>query len=150
MYALIPIALIAVVLRLMLGSAGTDEARIHGDNMASAQVGDSMLALHAKAAEYARSNPSVTGSATDTAISMPSWFVRPAGVGVYLNAGSSFVYYTGPETGVASYIYSQTEDPYGSGKNNGGTLLSPNAAPSDTSLLTIPNQVPNGATVVMP
>ncbi|MDM8356534.1 type IV pilus biogenesis protein PilM [Pandoraea communis] len=150
MYALIPIALIAAVLSWMLGTAGTDEARIHGDDIATAQVGDSMLALHARAAEYARTNHSVTGPATDTAISMPTWFVRPAGVGVYLDAGSSYVYYTGPEAGVAGYIYSQTEDPYGSGKNNGGTLLSPNALPSDTSLLRIPTQVPNGAIVVMP
>jgi hypothetical protein len=55
----------------------------------------SMLVYRSAAAEYARNNPAFAGVPADSALSLPNWYSKPAGVTSYLSGGSAYTYYTG-------------------------------------------------------
>ena len=121
-----------------------------------ASAGDSMIIYSNYAMAYAQQNPTVTTTPTVTALNLPSWYVvpkTPAGtalISAYVQSGKAYTYYTGSIVGVGGYIAQKMQNGYIAGINNNGVLASPMLPAASTATETIPSQVPNGSTVLLP
>lgn len=106
----------------------------------------SMLVYRSAAAEYARNNPAFAGVPADSALSLPNWYSKPAGVTSYLSGGSAYTYYTGATpAGLPAALVDRTQATT-VGVKRSGTLFSPTAGNTG---ITIPAAVPDGAVVAV-
>jgi hypothetical protein len=143
-----PLVAILLLFATFSSQNNVDDGAIAIANEETANIGQSMMALHTFASEYASSNSTYVGTASNAVLATPTWYVRPGFVNVYVNAGKAYVYYTGSVQGLPGWLLTTSQDAYGAGVNNNGILVS--AGATDTSAETIPTQVPNGAVVLMP
>lgn len=105
----------------------------------------SLLTYRAKAAEFARSNPTFTGHATDSVLNLPGWFIKPSGMKAYVTGGISYSYYPNNPNGLLDSMIRATESVQ-VGVKTSGKLVSPKSA--QTSIL-LPSAIPEGAIVVL-
>lgn len=94
-------------------------------------------------AEYAHSNPGITGSPADTALSLPGWWVHAPGVSGYIQGGSSYTFYASPPNGLVTTLAELTHS-VAVGYASGGQLVSPTGGATGVVL---PAAVPAGAAV---
>lgn len=93
---------------------------------------------------YARSNPGVTGAVADTALGLPTWFVRINGVNNYVAGGKGYVYYSTSRPEAAYMIVKSSNNSIHAGINHGGYLYNPI---SGTTTITLPAAIPDGSVV---
>ncbi len=104
-----------------------------------------ILVYRSAAAEYARANPSFSGIPPDSALSLPNWYNKPAGVAAYLADGSSFTFYAEASPGLPAALVERTESVV-VGVNRTGYLVSPS---SGNIGLVLPPAIPDGAVVAL-
>jgi hypothetical protein len=86
------------------------------------------LAVYGRAVErYAQANPSVTGAVADTALVLPTWFVRDAQVRNYVQAGRAYTYATARDAGDAYAIAEAMGGDATAGVKTAGRLNQPGA-----------------------
>lgn len=106
----------------------------------------SMLVYRSAVAEYAKQNPGYIGTPADSALALPSWFVKPSGVSAYLTAGQSYTFIAAPVvSGLPAALFERTES-IAVGVNRSGILISPS---SGQTSITIPSSIPEGAVVTV-
>lgn len=109
-------------------------------------VSRSFLIYRSAAAQYAVVHPSYTGTPTDAALALPSWFSKPSGLAAYVMAGQSYTYFTGTvAAGLPAALVERTQS-MSVGVNRSGLLYSPIAGVTN---VTIPSLVPEGAVVAL-
>lgn len=109
-------------------------------------ISRNFLIYRSAAANYATSNPSFTGTPSDAALNLPSWYSKPSGVMAYLAAGKSYTYFTAHSiSGMPALLVERTQS-LAVGVNRSGVLYSPRAGQTGTVL---PAQIPEGAVVAV-
>lgn len=107
---------------------------------------DGLLFYRNTVANYATANPTVTGSIADATLGLPSWYNKPIQLGNYIQAGRSYVFYTGNGAqGLASALYKKTLS-INFGTNTGGILYNP---ASGNTGIPLPPQVPAQSLVIL-
>ncbi len=105
-----------------------------------------LLVYRSAAAEYAKANPSFTGSPGDAALNLPGWFTKTSGVMTYLAAGRSYTYFVGSvPPGLPAALVERTQS-MSVGVNRSGILVSPT---SGSTGITLPPIIPEGAAVAV-
>ena len=100
------------------------------------------LTYRSAAAGFAQSNPGFSGKPDDTALNLPTWFVKPLGIEAYINAGTTYTFYNGTApAGMPSTLVDMTQSTM-VGVNRAGVLVSPKAGVTG---IPIPSVVPDGA-----
>lgn len=95
---------------------------------------------------FSKSNPGFGGMPDDSALNLPTWFIKPAGVASYISAGTAYTYLNDIiQPGLPSRLVELTQS-MAIGVNNTGILVSPYAGPTG---ITVPGAVPNGAIVAV-
>ncbi|WP_261793905.1 type IV pilus biogenesis protein PilM [Pseudomonas oryzihabitans] len=94
-------------------------------------------------AEYAYTNPGITGTPPDSALPLPNWWSHVSGVSGYVQAGSSYTYYASPPNSLVTALVELTGS-LSIGYAYGGQLVSPSGGSTG---VTLPAAVPNGAAV---
>lgn len=139
-----------VVLVVMLSTSflfNSDQAaqdRIQSAADVSA-VSISMLVYRNAVANYVSSNPGFSGVVADGSLNLPSWYVKPQGLGNYVVSGQSYTYYTEFIPGLAGELARRTES-INVGTNRNGVLQSPNIA--NTGIV-LPAPIPIGSVVLV-
>lgn len=105
----------------------------------------SMLAYRNVVATFSEANPAFVGSASDSALNLPVWYVRPLNLSNYIVAGKSYIFFTEAVPGLAGSLARETES-INVGTNIGGVLISPNTG--NTGIL-LPAQIPVSAVTMI-
>jgi len=105
----------------------------------------SMLVYRSAAAEFARANPAFVGAPSDSVLSLPTWFKKPAGISAYIQAGRSYTYLSGGPGGLLDALTVATESEQ-VGVKRAGVLISSRSTSTGVSL---PAAVPEDAIVVL-
>jgi hypothetical protein len=105
----------------------------------------SMLVYRNIVAKFSEANPAFVGSASDSALNLPAWYVRPLGLNNYIVAGKSYIFFTDAVPGLAGSLARDTES-INVGTNIGGVLISPNTG--NTGIL-LPAQIPVSAVAMI-
>jgi len=92
-------------------------------------------------AEYAHTNPTITGAPADSALALPTWYRKLPNVSGYVNAGQSFTYYPTPPNGLVSKMVDLTQS-QAIGTVVASTLQSPI---SGNMGVVVPQTIPNGS-----
>ena len=104
------------------------------------------LVYRSAVTEFSKSNPGFGGMPDDSALNLPTWFIKPAGVASYISAGTAYTYLNDIiQPGLPSRLVELTQS-MAIGVNNTGILVSPYAGPTG---ITVPGAVPNGAIVAV-
>lgn len=125
-------------------------ATITGQNNLAAKgqidaTSGSMLLYRNAVSAYTASNPHAVGTVQDSLLGLPSWYRKAPGLGNYVSAGTSYVFFTGDMPGLISSIHETTES-IAIGVNESGVLVSPSGgAPA----IPLPPQVPQRAVVIV-
>eukprot|EP01132_Coremiostelium_polycephalum_P021478 gene21478-25505_t len=105
-------------------------------------LGRSFLIYRSAAAGFAQSNPGFSGKPDDTALNLPTWFVKPLGIEAYINAGTTYTFYNGTApAGMPATLVDLTQSTT-VGVNRAGVLVSPKAGVTG---IPIPSVIPDGA-----
>ena len=105
----------------------------------------SMLVYRNVVATFSTYNPTFVGSASDSALNLPVWYVRPLHLSNYIVAGKSYIFFTEAVPGLAGSLARDTES-INVGTNIGGVLISPNTG--NTGIL-LPAQIPVSAVAMI-
>lgn len=137
-----------VILVVMLAGAGLLSEQLQSsDNRRQAvdvsALAHNLLIYRNALAEYAYNNPGIAGAPADSALALPTWWVHTAGVGGYVQAGSSYAYYATPPNGLVTTLADLTQS-IAVGYATGGQLVSPSGGATGIAL---PSAVPAGAAV---
>ena len=100
-----------------------------------------MITYRNALAEYAHTNPTVTGTPADSVLALPTWYRKLPNVSGYVNAGQSFTYYPTPPNGLVSKIVDLTQS-QAIGTVVASTLQSPI---SGNMGVVVPPAIPNGS-----
>ena len=92
---------------------------------------------------YVRSNPSYVGDVQDSALGLPSWYVKLSGIRCYASAGRGFLYLTDVSERQGIEVADQMALKYASGRNQSGQVIS-----GSGEAFNVPGQVPNGSYVI--
>lgn len=142
-----------VVLFLIVGvvtSVASTIARNTSNYQAAAEAtatGDNMRAYHGFLKVYAAAHPAFTGTVSDTAVPVPTWFSHGATVQNYVASGKAYVYNTAPPTGLVGYLAKGTIYSINVGVNTNGTLVGPTTYGQPPTA--IPAAIPNNSVVIM-
>jgi len=137
------LGLIVISLGLLTQKQNNDEALSSSASIDA--LSRSMLVYRDAAAEYAHSNPGFTGVPTDTALKLPSWYVKQIGVTSYIVGGISYTFVAAPPAGLPGVLAKHTESATVGFKRN-GLLYSPTTG--NTSII-VPAAVPEGSVVAV-
>lgn len=107
-------------------------------------ISGSMAVYHSYVVAYAEANPGVTGSVSDAALGLPSWFNKVAGVSNYVSGGKGYVYYASPPGELAHQLLSDTSNSIFVGVKQGGYVINPL---SGQSTIAVPAAIPDGVVV---
>lgn len=105
----------------------------------------SLLLYRSAAAEFAMSNPGFTGTPADAALSLPTWFRKPAGISTYIAGGQSYTFYPSGPAGLPAALADTTESEL-VGVKRSGVLVSPR---STSTVIALPASIPEGAVVAL-
>lgn len=100
-----------------------------------------MITYRNALAEYAHTNPTVTGTPADSVLALPTWYRKLPNVSGYVNAGQSFTYYPTPPNGLVSKMVDLTQS-QAIGTVVASTLQSPI---SGNMGVVVPPAIPNGS-----
>ncbi|MFC6299104.1 type IV pilus biogenesis protein PilM [Pseudomonas sp. CCM 7893] len=105
-----------------------------------------MWVYRSAAMQYARSNPSFSGTPDDRLLNLPEWFTKSVGVSSYLAAGKAYTYFNGvAPSGLPSSLVDLTKST-SIGVKRSGVLISPMIGITN---VVIPPAIPEGATVIV-
>lgn len=140
-----------IALTLLLIAGGISSQFQHQiENSAEAATVDvisrSLLVYRSAAAEFARANPNFFGTPPESALNLPTWYIKQSNITTYLVGGVSYTFVTGTiPPGLPAALADLTES--GTvGVNRSGLLYSPT---NGNMAIPIPVQVPNGAAVAV-
>ncbi len=140
-----------IVLTFLLIAVGLidhykDQSTRDADSASVDSISRGLLVYRSAASEFARDNPSFTGSPDEDDLNLPGWYSKPTGVTAFVAAGQSFTYYTGnAAAGLPAELVKTTRSGV-VGVNRSGFLMSPSAGQTGIS---IPAAVPDGAVVAV-
>lgn len=140
-----------VVLMILIIATGISIETQHDAQRASDyatldSLSRNFLVYRSAAAGFAQSNPTYSGMPDDSALNLPTWFVKPVGVASYISAGTAYTYFYGiAPSGMPSALIELTQS-MAVGVNRSGILISPSAGPTG---LSVPAAVPDGAIVAV-
>ena len=143
-----PILWIFLVVLLFSGGLmmrSHNQAESAAEHSAIDTLAQSLLLYRSAAAEFAKANPGFTGTPTDVALSLPTWFKKPTGISAYIAGGQSYTFYPSGPAGLPAALADITESDQVGVKRSGG-LISPRTA--NTGIL-LPAPIPEGAVVVL-
>ncbi len=100
-----------------------------------------MITYRNALAEYAHTNPTITGAPADSVLALPTWYRKLPNVSGYVNAGQSFTYYPTPPNGLVSKMVDLTQS-QAIGTVVASTLQSPI---SGNMGVVVPPAIPNGS-----
>lgn len=138
-------AVLALVGTLFLQTGSRTAANANGTE-AAAIVGNMMVYRNA-VSPYARNNPAAVGTVIDSALGLPSWYQRIAGVNHYLNAGTGYVYFSTTRPEVAYQILKASNNAINTGIKRSGYLVNPLSTTNYSSPVALPAAIPEGSVV---
>lgn len=104
------------------------------------------LVYRSAVTEFSKSNPGFGGMPDDSALNLPTWFIKPAGVASFISAGMAYTYLNDiAQSGMPSRLAELTQS-MAVGVNHAGMLVSPWAGPTG---ITVPSTVPEGVIVAV-
>lgn len=120
--------------------------RLTADNIAgeASAISGNMMVYRNAVSDYARANPTVTGSVADGALTFPTWYSKISGISNYVAAGKGYVYYSAQRPELAYQLVKSTNNTILSGIKRSGVLYNPI---SGTSSISIPVAIPNESVV---
>jgi hypothetical protein len=122
-----------------------DTSNANGEAMA---ISGSMEVYRNCVLIYAQNNPAATGTVADSALNLPSWFVKMNGVSNYVTGGKGYVWYATTQpvgSALTSQILQDTNNLINVGIDQNGVLFNPIAG---TTTITLPATIPNGSVVI--
>ncbi|MHC5209034.1 type IV pilus biogenesis protein PilM [Pseudomonas chlororaphis] len=122
-------------------SNNSEQSSIASENEA---IAGNMQVYKSAVIRYVELTPSASGTISDSALVLPSWYSRFQGVSNYVAFGKVYVYYVGREE-LASFIAGKTES-MTVGINRGGILMSPR---SGNTGIALPVVIPESSVVIM-
>lgn len=127
--------------------SGTESLDSHQVSVAAEYeaIAGNMLVYRGFVSQYAVNNPTVSGAISDSALGLPSWFIRSQYLSNYVAAGKSYVFYSAFVPGLASSIADTTAS-MNVGTNSGGMLNSPGKGQTG---IVLPSQVPQSSVVII-
>lgn len=108
-------------------------------------LAQSLLLYRSAAAEFAKANPAFTGTPADVALSLPTWFKKPAGISAYIAGGQSYTFYPSGPAGLPAALADTTESEL-VGVKRSGVLVSPR---STSTAIALPASIPEGSVVAL-
>jgi len=142
MYGAVFLAL-ALMLGLLLDL--DDQAARSSESTDLSVLAHSLLVYRNALAEYAVAHPGVTGAVADSALNLPTWYVKASGVQGYIAAGRSYTYCSDPPRGLATQLGELTGRSLAVGSVSGGQLVNPFAGQVGVS---VPTAIPQGSVVL--
>lgn len=141
------IGLLLTLLIVVAGIFGSGEARQVNlqDRAEASAIAGNMLVYRNAVAAFAEANPTQIGTVPDSALALPTWYVKAPYLSHYMQAGKCYVYYTAFVSGLASALAQKTES-VAVGINVNGQLSSPNVV---TTGIVLPAQVPLSSVVLV-
>ena len=143
------LSILAVVLAfvgtllLQTGSRTTTNANT---NEAIAIAGNMMVYRNAVSL-YAHDNPTASGTLSDSAFSLPTWYQRISGVGHYLNTGTAYIYYSTTRPELAYQVVKSTNNAITVGIKRGGYLINPLSTTNYSQPVALPSAIPEESVV---
>lgn len=112
-----------------------------------ASLAENLSIYQGHAKRFLTTNPGHTGSVSDAALGLPSWYGKQENMNVYVASGKAYVYLVGNGAGLlsesAGYVRDRTK------LASWGVKQSGFVSTADGKLLPVPSQVPEGAFVVV-
>jgi hypothetical protein len=132
---------------IFFGAVYTDtQHQLGADNVAgeASAISGNMMVYRNAVSQYARANPSATGTVSDASLSLPPWYARISGISNYVAGGKGYVYYSNQRGELAYQLLKNTNNTMLSGIKRSGVLYNP---VSGTSTITIPSAIPDESVV---
>ncbi|MGF0335775.1 type IV pilus biogenesis protein PilM [Ectopseudomonas toyotomiensis] len=139
-----------IVFTLVIVAGGVFSQMQHQDNQTSEfasldALSRGMLVYRSAVSAYARANPGYSGIPSDAALSLPDWYIKPAGITAYIVDGSAYTFSTKAVPGLPAALVERTESVV-IGVNRAGYLVSP---ASGNMAILLPSTIPEGAVVAV-
>lgn len=143
-----PILWVLVVALIISGGImmrSSDEAQSAADHSTIDTLSQSLLVYRSAVAEFAKLNPSFTGSPADSALNLPPWFRKPTILSSYISAGQAYTFIPDDTPGLQSALIAATESA-AIGMKRAGMFVTPTSQYTGISL---PAFIPEGAVVAL-
>jgi hypothetical protein len=140
------IATIFAILLFVTSVATTNNYTLQkwGQSTEAAAIAGNLAVYRNAVLTYAQANPGVTGSVSDSSLSLPTWFSKITGVSNYVSAGRGHVYYSTPTPEGAYLILKASNNTIRAGLMRSGYLYNPLSGSTSISL---PAAIPEGSVV---
>lgn len=108
-------------------------------------IAHNLLIYRNALSEYAEAHPDVTGAVADSALNLPTWYVKAGCVQGYIATGTSFTYCSNPPGGLVAQLSDLTDRSLSVGSVSGSQLVNPFAGLVGVN---IPVAIPQGSAVL--
>lgn len=143
------LSILAVVLAFvgtLLLQTGSRTTTNVNTNEAVAISGNMMVYRNAVSL-YAHNNPTASGTISDSAFSLPTWYQRISGVGHYLSTGTAYIYYSTTRPELAYQVVKATNNAITVGIKRGGYLINPLSTTNYSQPVAMPAAIPEESVV---
>ncbi|CCD29012.1 Type IV B pilus protein PilM [Candidatus Glomeribacter gigasporarum BEG34] len=145
MWMLIPLIMLLMCLSGYTVHIQQQAANAQADAEA-AITGDRMRIYLNAVQHYARVHPDFNGTVDESALALPSWFLKSWNMGHVLASSRVYVYRTAAPPGLIGYLSeSMTDDLIRVGINRRGVLVGPDSSGRTD---TLPSRIPEGSVVI--
>lgn len=138
-------AVLALVGTLLLQTGS--RTNINTSTTEAAAIVGNMMVYRNAVSPYARNNPAAVGTVLDSALGLPTWYQRLAGVNHYLNAGTGYVYFASSRPELTYQILKASNNAITTGIKQGGYLINPLSTTNYSTPIALPSAIPDGSVV---
>lgn len=146
-YAILGLAMASTIAAMTRVST---KARLDTSRAQVQAVAGSMAVYRNTVVIYAQANASVTGTVADSALGLPSWYVKQSVVSHYVTGGKGYVYVAAPAADLAYILAKKLGGTINVGINQAGYLHSPFSLTNASTPIALPAAIPTGAAVIAP
>lgn len=143
------LAILAAILALVgtLFLQTSSRTNINANATEAIAIAENMIVYRNAVSPYARDNPTVDGTVTDSALGLPMWYQRIGGVNNYVNAGTGYVYFSSNRPELTYQILKASHNAITTGIKQGGHLINPLNTTNYSTPITLPSAIPDGSVV---
>lgn len=141
------------ILVAVLGFIGTlllqtgSRTNVDANTTEAAAIAGNMIVYRNAVSPYAHNNPTAVGTINDSALNLPTWYQRIAGVNNYVNTGTGYVYFSTSRPELAYQILKATHNTINIGIKQGGYLINPLSTTNYSAPTALPAAIPDGSVV---
>lgn len=141
---LMSIAFVFTMLFSAVMQKNVDDMLAEKTTAEASAIASSMMVYQNYVRVYAINNPAATGSISDAALGLPTWYIKSSSVANYVTAGRAYVYVVNPPVGLVSQLQVASQNSLNVGVNMSGALVGPVGGATG---ITVPAAIPSGAVV---